>query len=81
MRLPRDLSGARLATLLGRYGYEVVRQSGSHLRLTRNDGNSTYHLTIPDHRAIKIGLLAAIVTEVAGQLGRSRDEFSEELFG
>jgi len=34
VRLPRDLSGCELATLLRRhFGYEVVRQTGSHLRL------------------------------------------------
>jgi hypothetical protein len=34
VRLPRDLGGEELAALLGRYGYEVTRQIGSHLRLT-----------------------------------------------
>ncbi len=81
MRLPRDASGARLVTLLRRYGYEVTRQSGSHMRATRVSENATHHVTIPNHRSIKIGLLADIVTEVAVQLGRDRDEFSEELFG
>jgi predicted RNA binding protein YcfA (HicA-like mRNA interferase family) len=32
MRLPRDVSGKQLAILLGRYGYEVTRQTGSHVR-------------------------------------------------
>ncbi|KXW59231.1 hypothetical protein FEMY_02900 [Ferrovum myxofaciens] len=34
MRLPRDLSGADLVKRLGRYGYSVTRQTGSHMRLT-----------------------------------------------
>jgi len=34
MKLPRDLSGEALARLLRRYGYEVTRQAGSHIRLT-----------------------------------------------
>lgn len=34
MRLPRDLGGEELAALLGRYGYEATRQTGSHMRLT-----------------------------------------------
>ncbi len=34
MRLPRDISGTGLAKLLGRYGYCVTRQTGSHIRLT-----------------------------------------------
>jgi predicted RNA binding protein YcfA (HicA-like mRNA interferase family) len=34
VRLPRDLSGRDLARALGRYGYAVTRESGSHMRLT-----------------------------------------------
>jgi hypothetical protein len=37
MRLPRDVSGKQLAILLGRYGYEVMRQTDSHIRLTTTD--------------------------------------------
>ena len=34
MKLPRDLSGERLAQLLHRhYGYRLTRQSGSHMTL------------------------------------------------
>jgi len=31
MKLPRDLSGVELAKLLRRYGYEITRQTGSHI--------------------------------------------------
>lgn len=34
MKLPRDIGGSELASLLGKYGYHVTRQTGSHLRLT-----------------------------------------------
>ena len=30
MKLPRDMGGEELVTLLGRYGYQVTRQTGSH---------------------------------------------------
>ncbi len=33
MKLPRDLGGEELAKLLKKYGYEVTRQTGSHMRL------------------------------------------------
>ena len=46
MRIPRDLSGADLVKRLGRFGYEVTRQTGSHLRLTSNV-RGVHHLTIP----------------------------------
>ncbi len=34
MRIPRDIEGKSLANLLTRYGYEITRQTGSHIRLT-----------------------------------------------
>jgi predicted RNA binding protein YcfA (HicA-like mRNA interferase family) len=34
MRLPRDLSGEDLAGALKVFGYQVTRQTGSHMRLT-----------------------------------------------
>jgi predicted RNA binding protein YcfA (HicA-like mRNA interferase family) len=49
MRIPRDLTGKELIKALGKLGYEVTRQSGSHIRLTTSR-NDTYHITIPDHR-------------------------------
>ncbi|WP_428666563.1 type II toxin-antitoxin system HicA family toxin [Reyranella sp.] len=52
MRLPRDLSGVDLAKALGRVGYRVVRQTGSHLRLSR-DGSTQHHITIPAHDPLK----------------------------
>ena len=34
MKLPRDLAGTEPAKVLGRVGYQVTRQTGSHIRLT-----------------------------------------------
>ncbi len=34
MRMPRDLSAQELTELLKIYGYQITRQTGSHLRLT-----------------------------------------------
>lgn len=38
-------------------GYIVVRQRGSHIRLRHASDPSRKPLTIPDHRALKPGLL------------------------
>lgn len=80
MRLPRDLSGMELAKALGRAGYRVVRQSGSHLRLTRVE-LTQHHITIPAHNPLKVGTLAAILTDVADHLQLDRDQLLELLFG
>lgn len=81
MRLPRDVSGERLASLLRRYGYETTRQTGSHLRLTSTARGSEHHLTIPRHGSLKVGTLSAILSDVAEYLELSREELVEELFG
>ena len=62
MRLPRDLSGRDLASLLARYGYAVTRQTGSHLRLTSTYKGPQHHVTIPQHKALNVGTLSAILT-------------------
>lgn len=79
MKLPRDLSGSVLAKTLGRVGYRIVRQSGSHVRLTHN-GLEQHHVTIPAHDPLKIGTLAAILADVAGHLKIDRDELLKRLF-
>lgn len=80
MKLPRDLSGRELAKLLRVFGYEITRQSGSHLRLTTSL-HGTHHLTIPDHAHLRIGTLAAIVAEVAAHQQLERVDIAERLFG
>jgi predicted RNA binding protein YcfA (HicA-like mRNA interferase family) len=46
VKIPRDPTGRELARGLGRLGYEVTRQTGSHIRLTTERGG-THHVTIP----------------------------------
>jgi predicted RNA binding protein YcfA (HicA-like mRNA interferase family) len=80
VKLPRDVSGAELAKRLRKLGYRVIRQTGSHIRLTRS-GPREHHVTIPVHNPLRIGTLAAIVSEIAGQLELTRGEAIKKLFG
>ncbi len=80
MRLPRDLSGRELAALLYRhYGYEVARQTGSHLRLTTTVGGE-HRVTVPAGGSLRVGTLAAVLAEVAEHQGITRPELEERLF-
>jgi predicted RNA binding protein YcfA (HicA-like mRNA interferase family) len=79
MKLPRVLSGEQLAHALGRLGYQVTRQTGSHMRLTKAEP-SEHHITIPNHDPLRVGTLAAILREVADHHGLSRDERIDFLF-
>lgn len=78
-RLPRDLDGATLARALGNFGYQVTRQTGSHIRLTTHQGGE-HHVTIPAHSPLRVGTLAAILADVAGHLQLERDELLRALF-
>ena len=79
-RLPRDISGHQLAALLAAYGYEITRQTGSHLRLTTST-NGEHHVTVPAHDHLKVGTLSGILTEVARHLELSKAEVANRLFG
>jgi predicted RNA binding protein YcfA (HicA-like mRNA interferase family) len=80
MRLPRDLSGEELTVLLERYGYEVTRQTGSHMRLTSVQ-EGEHHVTIPRHASLRVGTLSAILRDIAEHLGIPRQALVEALFG
>ena len=69
MKIPRDLTGEDLVKLL-----KISRQTGSHIRLTRKEGETESHLTVPNHVPIKIGTLSSILNEVSAQLNISKEE-------
>ena len=79
MRLPRDLGGDDLVRVLRRAGYQVTRQTGSHMRLTTYE-HGEHHVTVPRHAELRIGTLAGILADVATHLGLTRDELLERLF-
>ncbi len=81
MKLPRDISGKQLAQLLGRFGYQITRQTGSHLRLTSKARGSEHHITIPAHGQLRVGTLNAILADVASYLEMDRRALLDELFG
>lgn len=80
MRIPRDLSGQQLIKLLKPYGYEVTRQSGSHVRLSTSK-QGQHHITIPNHSPLKLGTLAAIIGDIAEHFHKTKEEMLRELFG
>jgi len=80
VRLPRDINGDELVARLARFGYVVVRQSGSHLRLTSTFRDEAHHVTVPRHQPLKVGTLSAIVKEVARYLDRDWRELVDDLF-
>ncbi len=79
MKLPRDVSGEDLVVLLRKYGYQVTRQTGSHVRLTTTRLGE-HHITIPRHKSLRVGTLGGILKDVADHLGMDRDELIDSLW-
>ena len=80
MKLPRDVSGERLAKALKLLGYEITRQTGSHFRLTTLQ-RGEHHVTIPRHDPIRVGTFAGILNDVAEHFELSREDLLAKLFG
>ena len=80
MKTPRDISGKDIIKALRVFGYEVVRQNGSHIMITTLQ-NGEHHLVIPNHNPIKIGTLNGIISQLSQHFGMSKDQVLQKLFG
>ena len=79
-KIPRDISGRKLAKLLEKYGYKIIRESASHMRLIAKYKDKEHKITIPDHNPIKIGTLNNILNDIANYLKVDKKKIIEELF-
>ena len=80
MKLPRDIGGEDLIKLLAKFGYEVVRQTGSHVRLKSEAMGRIHFITIPLHKPSKLGTLNNILSDIAEYLEMNKKELMEKLF-
>jgi len=79
VRIPRQVSGADLARALRVLGYERIRQDGSHIRLS-TELNGTHHVTVPNHKPLKVGtLLGGVLKPVAAHHKMSVEELLQKL--
>ena len=79
-KIPRDISGEELTKLLKKYGYEVNRKTGSHIRLASKFKDEEHNITVPDHHPIKIGTLNNILSDLANYLKIDKKELTNKLF-
>ena len=79
MKIPRDILGYELAKSLEIYRYKFTRQKGSHIRLTTLQ-NGEHHITIPNHKSLKIGTLSAILSKVSKYMEINKEELMNKLF-
>lgn len=79
MKLPRDLAAQELVRACKKLGYIETRQTGSHIRLTTQE-NGQHHITIPNHKPIKLGTLSAILTDIGSHFNLSKEDVAKALF-
>ena len=78
-RVPRDVSAKKLIKVLSKYGYEHLRQTGSHIRLSVNTSEGAKNITVPNHDAIKLGTLMTIINDVCSQINVNKEEILSRL--
>ena len=57
------LSGDQLIKALEKFGYVVMRQKGSHIRLRHATDSSRLALSVPRHSTLKKGLLRRVLRD------------------
>ncbi|MHB8501446.1 MAG: type II toxin-antitoxin system HicA family toxin [Candidatus Acidiferrales bacterium] len=57
------LSGEDLIRVLRKFGYEVVRQKGSHMRLRNDLDSGRLPVTVPLHKELAKGTLKNILND------------------
>lgn len=79
MKIPRDVSGERLAALLCRkWQYAKVHQIGSHIILQTEE--PTHHrIAIPDHHPLRLGTFNSILRTIARHKRVERDAIIADL--
>ena len=75
MPKPKILSGEQMVKVFLGFGFEKIRQKGSHIKLRRFKNGRKQTLVVPLHKELDKGTLRAIIR----QSGLSREEFFEIL--
>ena len=79
MRLPRDISGAHLASALCRcWQYRRAHQVGSHIVLD-TDTPFPHRVSIPAHSPLRLGTLNGILRAVAAHKRTTREAILDSL--
>ncbi len=73
------VSGNDVIKLLNKFGYSVIRQKGSHVRLQKEFEGGVHNITIPLHKELAKGTLNDILSKIAIWNNISREELIESL--
>lgn len=61
----RRISGGEVVTVLAMFGFSVVDQRGSHIKLKREVAAGSQTLTVPAHAQLDLGTIRAIIRQAS----------------
>jgi predicted RNA binding protein YcfA (HicA-like mRNA interferase family) len=64
----RNISGKKLIKIFESFGFNIVSQKGSHVKMRRAHEGSTQVLVVPNHIAISKGTLREIYNQALNYL-------------
>ena len=71
--MPKRYSAHQVVSALQSFGFIVVRQKGSHIKMRKSGSERTLTAIVPNHREIAVGTLDSILE----QANLSKDEFEK----
>ena len=77
-KLPQ-VSGEKLVGFLEKFGYSIIRQKGSHIRLRKESAIGVHNVTVPNHKSIAKGTLNDILFKVSLWNNTTKDELLRRL--
>ncbi|CAN1575689.1 HicA mRNA interferase family [Spirosomataceae bacterium] len=76
--LLKNITGLELIKKLKPFGYEVIRQTGSHIRIQTLIGGK-HSETIQNHNPLKTGTLKSILRNIAKHNGIEIEELERRI--
>lgn len=73
--MPKLFAAREVLAALLRYGFVLVSQEGSHIKLRGNRNNELRTVIVPNHKELALGTFRSILR----QAGMTKKEFEEYL--
>ncbi len=67
----RRLSAQEVIDILNQFGFEIISQKGSHIKLRRLSETGKETLTIPNHKQLDLGTCRAIFRQASKYIPES----------
>jgi len=65
----KTLSGEDIVKILQMFGFEIISQKGSHIKMRRiNSAGSKETLVIPNHKTVSLGTLVSINNQTSNYI-------------